>query len=120
MTKSKAKTAAKETKKAEKYILRSGSHSRKEADGLRHKYECGDTLSVSAEELRKFPLRFMTLSEYDEFLAADARRRQADRQMNLAQFPPRVLKRGMRSAEALTRQRKLNNSRRRSGRRILL
>lgn len=115
MTKSKAKKA----KPSEKYIVRSGSHSRMEK-GKRVKYECGDEIELSAAELGKFPLKFMSMSEYDSFLAAEETRRRADRALDIAQFPPRVLKKRNRTSEALKRERKLVKARRRSERRTLV
>jgi len=119
MTKVKAKPKARESKKSEIFIVRSGSHSRKEK-GIVVKYECGDEIELSAAELEKFPLKFMSLAEYDSFLLAEEVRRRADKALDSAQFPPKVLKRGKRSAEALKRQRKLVKARRRSERRTLV
>jgi len=115
MTKSKAK----KSKTSEKFIVRSGSHSRVE-NGKRVKYECGDEIKLSAAEREKFPLKFMSLAEYDAFLAAEEQRRRADRALDIAQFPPAVLKKRNRTSDSLKRQRKLVKARRRSERRTLV
>lgn len=118
-TKLKAKKEAEKVKTGEEYILRSGSHTQVK-NGIRTKFECGDLIVPTASELERFPLKFMSLSEYDEFLLSEERRRKADRALRLAQFPPTVLKIKNRESAALKRQKKLNKSRRRSESRILL
>ncbi len=55
-----------------KYRLLSGSHSRKEADGLRHKYEAGDVLEMSEAEVVAFPKKFELLQS--EEVALDVKR----------------------------------------------
>lgn len=109
MTKSKQELKSKTAEKAkprETYILRSGSHSMK-VNGIATKYECGDEVKLTDAELEKFPLKFLSLEEYEGLIAEDERRKRADRVLSRAQFPPRVLKKGQRSSEALKRQRRL-------------
>lgn len=106
MTKSRAKPKAREAESSEVFIVKSGSHSRTE-NGVRVKFECGDEIELSAAELEQFPLKFISLSEYEGLIAEDERQRRANRALAHAQFPPRVLKRGTRTAEAHKRQRRL-------------
>lgn len=114
MTKLKA-TKATPKAKLETFVLQSGSHSRVE-NGIRRKYEAGDTIELSASEVAKFPMKFLTLEEVENLFAEDERRKRADRMMANAMFPPRVKKVGERDAAALKRQRKFLKMRHRNSR----
>lgn len=102
MTKSKAEKA----EPREKYIVRSGSFSRSE-NGKRVKYECGDEVELTVAEAARFPMKFLTLEEYEAIVAQHEAQRRADRALGKAMLPPRVIAKGKRSSEALKRQRKL-------------
>lgn len=119
MTKKVEKSKAKESKSGEQYVIRSGSHTRHEG-GKSVKFNCGDLIVPTAEELRAFPLKFLTLDAYESLIQEDARRTRETRALDRAMFAPRVKKLGARDSESLKRQAKLLRIQRGRERRTLM
>lgn len=118
MAKSKSELKAKKSK-PEQFIIKSGSHTRIE-NGERIKFECGDLISPTAEELKNFPLKFLSIVDFESLLEADEARKRRDRSLSKITFPPRVKKRGARDSEALKRQRRLLKMQHRGERRTFI
>lgn len=103
MAKSATKKATPEKRTV--YILMSGSHSRDEG-GLRVKYECGDEILLTAEEVERYPGRFLTLSQFKAKLELHAEARATRRRVQ-DKATPRQQKLQDRSPEAIERNQQL-------------
>lgn len=101
-----SKSKAKESKPIGKFVVRSGSHTRHK-DGRSIKFECGDLITPTPAELAAFPIKFISLAEYESLIEEDARRTRETRALARAQFAPAVRRKHERDSESLKRQKKL-------------